>query len=441
MKIVHVPFCFRPDPVGGTEVYVEALAGEQRRRGMDVVVAAPAPVEGRYELDGLEVRRFSSSVSLDLHALYGGGDMVARRAFSRLVDVEQPDIVHLHAFTPAVSAVVARDLRLREIPTVFTYHTPTASCQRGTLLRWGVEICDGRLDVHTCAGCTLNGLGQSKARSRVLGGLPPLLGFTIGRLGLSGGLWTATRMTDLMRRQQQAFHTFMNSVDRIVVLCDWSARVLTTNGVPGRKLVLSRHGLPPTPRIGPRPRGEGALRIAFLGRMHPTKGPDTLIRAVRARPSAPIELDLFGVTQDGGSTNYIRDVHDLAAGDPRIRLLEPVPSGQVMDVLADYDLVAVPSRWLETGPLVVLEAFAAGLPVVGSNLGGIAELVTPGVDGVLVEPGSIEGWADALERLATDRSELERLSRGVRSPRTIQEVADDMQRMYHQLVPSAVVSA
>jgi glycosyltransferase involved in cell wall biosynthesis len=440
MKIVHVPFCFRPDAVGGTEVYVESLAAEQARRGVDVVVAAPSRAERQYVLDGLRVRRFRTSDSLDLCALYGGGDPVARTALAELVDEEQPDIVHLHAFTSAVSAMVASDVRLREIPMVFTYHTPTASCQRGTLLRWGVEVCDGRLDVHTCASCTLNGLGQTRTRSLVLGSTPPVLGSAIGRLGLTGGVWTAARMTDLVRRQQRAFHSFMHAMDRIVVLCEWSAQLLIKNGIPRRKLVLSRHGLPPSTRRA-RSHATGALRVAYLGRVHPTKGPDTLIRAVRARPTAPIQLDMYGVLQDDPSTDYVHHVYDLASGDPRIRLLDPVPSGRVIEVLADYDVLAVPSRWLETGPLVVLEAFAAGIPVVGSNLGGIAELVTPGVDGVLVEPDSVAAWADVLAELACKRSELERLSHGIRTPRTIQEVADDMQRMYHQLVPGTVVSA
>ncbi len=71
-----------------------------------------------------------------------------------------------------------------------------------------------------------------------------------------------------------------------------------------------------------------------------------------------------------------------------------------------YDVLAVPSQWLETGPLVVMEAFAAGVPVLGSNLGGIGELVTSGVDGLLVEPASIVAWRTALEALCRDRELL-----------------------------------
>ena len=76
---------------------------------------------------------------------------------------------------------------------------------------------------------------------------------------------------------------------------------------------------------------------------------------------------------------------------------------EVIGLMADYDLIAVPSRWLETGPLVALEAFAAGVPVLGANLGGIAELVRDGVDGVLVAADDPAAWAAAIERLVQDR--------------------------------------
>ena len=58
MKVIHVPFGFRPDPVGGTEVYVEALAREQQRRGVDVVVAAPGRESTRHMDNGLPISRF-----------------------------------------------------------------------------------------------------------------------------------------------------------------------------------------------------------------------------------------------------------------------------------------------------------------------------------------------------------------------------------------------
>ena len=59
MRVVHVPYCFFPDPVGGTEVYVDALAREQQARGVDTLIAAPGPRDTSYLHDGVAVRRFA----------------------------------------------------------------------------------------------------------------------------------------------------------------------------------------------------------------------------------------------------------------------------------------------------------------------------------------------------------------------------------------------
>ena len=162
--------------------------------------------------------------------------------------------------------------------------------------------------------------------------------------------------------------------------------------------------------------------MAFFGRADPVKGLATLIAAVRAS-DAPLRLDVFAV---GGHA-------PRADPDPRIRFMDPVAPGGVMAAIARYDVLAVPSEVKETGPLVVLEAFAAGVPVVGSALGGIAERVTDGVDGVLVPPGSVPHWRDALARLARDPAAVARLRAGVRPPRTMDAVAGEMAELYARI--------
>jgi glycosyltransferase involved in cell wall biosynthesis len=96
---------------------------------------------------------------------------------------------------------------------------------------------------------------------------------------------------------------------------------------------------------------------------------------------------------------------------------------------------------LETGPLVVLESFAAGVPVVGSNLGGIAEWVKHEKNGLLVQHENVRGWTDALRRCADDRNLVLRLRNGIEAPRTMMMVAQEMAQMYRRSVqPGAVLS-
>jgi glycosyltransferase involved in cell wall biosynthesis len=444
MRVIEIPYCFHPDPVGGTEVYVEALAHELKARGIEVIVAAPGERDAGYEHNGLKVRRYGVGPVEELRELYGEGDAQAAAEFARILDEERPDLVHLHAFTRGVSLKVVRQAKCRKIPVVFTYHTPTVSCQRGTLLRWGKEVCDGLLRPDLCTACTLHGLGAKRLLAHSLARMPSVLNGWMAKAHLSGGIWTALRMRGLVELRHSAFYALMQEVDHIVVLAEWTRELLLRNGIPPDKLTLCRHGLlrPSSNTRGPQSEtinskfetrnGQSAVRIAFLGRLDPTKGPDLLVRAVRALPQAALELHLYGIVQ-GNSGVYVERLRALAQNDKRIEFRSPVPPEGVVQLLSTYDLVAVPSRWLETGPLVVLEAFAAGTPVLGSRLGGIAELVTDGVNGILVEVDSLEGWKEAIGRLLEDRTQIETLRRGIRPPRSIEEVADEMIEVYARL--------
>ncbi|OYD99139.1 glycosyl transferase group 1 [Nostoc sp. 'Peltigera membranacea cyanobiont' 213] len=435
MRVIQVPFCFYPDSVGGTEVYVEALSRNLQQQGVEVLIAAPGEVNQSYLYNQLRVRRYAISNQVEnLREMYGEGDRQAALEFSRILETEQPDLVHFHAFTSGVSLRLVQAAKQRQIPVVFTYHTPTVSCLRGTLMQWGTEICNGKVDLKTCSQCTLQGLGLDKTSAGAIANLPPQLGHWLGNLNLQGGAWTALRMTELVNLRHKALHTLLSEVDHIVAVCNWVKDVLLLNHVPSEKITVIRQGLChnlPEKTNSSQQYAQPTLNIAFLGRLDPTKGIHILIKALKAVPKLPISLDIYGISQ--ASDAYIRELQALAAKDPRITFKPPVPTEKVMATLTDYDLLAVPSQWLETGPMVVLEAFAAGVPVIGSNLGGIAELVEHEVNGILVEPTSVRDWSQALQR-CQDRYLLRRLSAGIKPPSTMETVATHIRLIYHATI-------
>jgi len=352
---------------------------------------------------------------------------------------EGADVVHLHAYTRAVSPALAHAARAAGIRVVFTYHTPSATCGRGSLLEWGRTPCDGRMDGARCAACVLHARGLPAGASRLVARTPAAVGAAIGAAGARGRVWTALRMPELAGHHARMFRRLVEAADAVVVLARWSEAVMRANGVPAGKLVVSRPalagGLPAAP---PPPRPAGApLRVCFVGRLDRVKGLAGLIAAVRAAPGAPLRLDVYAAAAPGAGALEAA-LRAAAAPDPRIRFAGPLPPERVLGTIAQYDLLAVPSEVLETGPLVVLEAFAAGVPVLGSDLGGIAELVRPGTDGVLAAPGSLAAWSGALARLAGNPAEVARLRAGVRPPRTMDAAAAEMEALYRRLAGSAV---
>lgn len=438
MKTLHLPFCFYPDPVGGTEIYVESLAISLRRLGIEAEIAIPATDQRSYRHNQLRVHRFATG-SPDLADLYGLGDRVAALSFARVLESCSPDVVHLHSWTTAVSLRLLRTVKALGIPVVFTYHTPTVSCVRGTLLRWGSEQCDGDLKSAPCAACMLHGKGLSRALSIAVASLPVAVGNRVGQIGVNGKLITAMRASELIQLHKDALRGLLEEADAIVAVCKWAYDWILRSGADESRLTISPQALPNSVDlqrpIKTRPADED-IRVVFVGRLAREKGIGILLEAMRRISSRRLKLDIFGVEVSSEGESIRRRVLD--ANDQRIRLLAPFPNANAASKLRPYDCLAVPSQCLETGPLVVLEAFAAGVPIVGSNLGGIAELVEHEKNGLLVEHASIEAWVEAFNRLLTEPGLLPRLRLGTPKVRTMGEVANEMLGVYTRLVPSAL---
>jgi glycosyltransferase involved in cell wall biosynthesis len=440
VRVVHVSFSYHPDPVGGTEVYVGDLAHSLRAYGVESVVAAPALGTGAtdYVHGGIRVHRFPVSWTGRVADLYGTGDAAAAHAIDRVLADTSADVLHLHAFTTAASLEALRVAQRRGVAVAFTYHTPTASCVRGTLLRDGREPCDGELLEQRCASCLLGSRGAGGLVRAVLSRVPTGVGSTIAAAGADGSLITALRARELTRMRHDAFRRLLREADAVIAVCEWVQSLLLRAGAPPSRLVLSRQGTREGASASVQRRPTDTLRMAFMGRLHPTKGVHTAVAALVSKPTVRATLDVYGVAPDADAVGYMAELRRLAAGDRRIRFLAPVASHDVVPTLAAYDVTVVPSQWLETGPLTVLESFAAGVPVLGSNLGGIGELVTHGRDGWLVPYADRTAWASAIEQLADDRALVSRLSAGVRPPRSMDDVARDMASLYDAIAPRRV---
>jgi glycosyltransferase involved in cell wall biosynthesis len=445
MKVIHVPFGFTPDPIGGTEIYADSLARNLRTLGVDAIIAAPSDSSRIYDINGLRIRRYATSaVFADVSELYGAGDTLAAEEFAKILYDEEPDLVHLHAFTAGASLLMVRAAKARGIPVVFTYHTPTVSCPRGTMMLFGREFCDGKIEVARCTGCTLEGHGMHRALATVVGNLSPRVGEWLHGRGLQGGIWTALRMSELVSARLAAFRAMTTEIDHLVAVSNWGRELLLLNGVPAAKVSFSRPGISWTPgrsSASPTAVSGGETKVAFLGRLDPAKGLDVLIRALRSAPAAPLKLDIYGIVQDSVNAAYQQKMLARADGDSRIVFREPIAPAKVVERLREYDFIAIPSTGIEASPLVALEAFAAGVPVIGWNIGGIGEIVHHEVDGLLIEWNREEGWVEALQRVADDAALRARLKAGVHPPRTSAEVAREMLALYESLTDSAAASA
>jgi glycosyltransferase involved in cell wall biosynthesis len=432
VSVLHVPYTYFPDSCGGTEIYVRQLALRLRDVGCPSAIAAPGACAARYRLDGLDVYRFSTDRE-GIGLAYGVPDKVAADGFRAILEETRPAVVHLHARTAAVSECLVDLAHEAGARVAFTYHTPTVSCGRGTMMLFGATPCDGAIEAHRCTACVIEGQGAPKLVARLCAQAPKSVG-ALSRVVGGAKLGTAVRIIDLLRGSRDRFDRFITRVDHVVAVCEWVYRVLRQNGVPEWKMTLSRQGISNGQEFfsnhSIRVPGD-PLMIGYFGRVDRTKGVDLLVNALAKLPGVSLRLDIFAVNQSIKNRELDRIV-ELASRDSRISVHPALPPETVRTTMAAYDFVAIPSRWLETGPLVALEAFSAGTPVLGANLGGIAELVRHGIDGILVKPDDVAAWTGALREIAENRESVRKLRSNILPPRTMTSVADDMLALYAQ---------
>ncbi|MES2606910.1 MAG: glycosyltransferase, partial [Pseudomonadota bacterium] len=433
MRIMHVPFSFFPSVAGGTEVYVQTLARELKSLGIDSVVVAPGASRESYQWDNQPVFRFPGSSGLSLPAQHGAGDPVAAQEFGKILDETKPDLVHFHALTASASGLAMTEARRRNLPVLLTYHTPTVSCVRGSMMKWGSEPCDGRMRSQLCTACCLHGKGMARTTATALSWLPAGMLDWIGRQLQPGRLATALRLPALVRLRHSATRQAFALCDAVVAVCEWVSAVLRVNAVPMGKVCVSRQGVAlgtalqtsisrESQQVLARP-----LRLAYFGRIEQVKGVHVLAAALALDKGLPVTLDVFGIR---GDESLWQQLAAQALEDSRLGLHDAVAADTVVTAMQKHDLVVVPSQWLETGPLVVYEAMAAGVPVLGSDLGGIAEIVTHDVTGFLVEANDPGAWLVALRSIIDHPEMLARWRQQLTPPRTMHDVAIDMAQLY-----------
>lgn len=132
--------------------------------------------------------------------------------------------------------------------------------------------------------------------------------------------------------------------------------------------------------------------ILFLGRHEPRKGLAVLLAAL---PELPADATVW-IAGDGPQTD---ELQRLAAGDPRVEWLGRIDDDEKRARLAAADVFCAPSLHGESFGIVLLEAMAAGTPVVASELPGYANVARAGVDALLVPPGDSQALAEAITRV------------------------------------------
>jgi glycosyltransferase involved in cell wall biosynthesis len=253
-----------------------------------------------------------------------------------------------------------------------------------------------------------------------------------------------TQQTFFMRERFIKSH--LSLVDRFVAPSHFLLERYVDWGIPREKIVFEEHGrLLPVPRAplatsAPASRRRPARqrnRFAFFGQLTQYKGTDVLLEAMAMLSDEDFDahLSIHGASLDWAPPEYQERLQSLlrASGDP-VTLVGEYEPADLPRLMEEIDWVVVPSIWWENSPLVIGEAFAYGRPVICSDVGGMAEKVTDGLNGLHFRCGDAESLAATMRRAVTTKGLWEQLCRGIPHVRTMNEHVAALGALYRTLI-------
>ena len=431
MKILVVSHGFPPRGIWGTEFYTHALVHGLVRRGHELAVLHPVRegVRPRYEIqevreDGVPIHLLHNATGRERAFAPSYRDAGVEAAFEGLLERVRPDLVHFTYLLWGLSVRLPVLARERRIPTVLTLTDYGLLCHRGQMFDHRLERCGGPHPAATCARCIRTPGPHDHG---------PLVRLAkeaaAAVLAAVGGAGQVVVTRDLQEREA-AVRAALDAVSRFVAPTRRMAEVFTAAGVPADRIEELVYAFDDTAYRAAPARPADPPRFGFLAQFAPHKGLGTLLEAARLLdlrdPARPWELVLHGGAPGGRHRLYASRV--LGGHDPRrVRVAGPFDPDAAPEVFARLSALCLPSEWDENAPLSVLQARAAGIPVLGTDVPGIAEVADPAG---LVAVGDAAALADRMEDVLAGRIVGGR-PRGL--PLSLDEHLDRIEALYSQI--------
>lgn len=285
------------------------------------------------------------------------------------------DVAHFHNTFPLLSPSVYSAAHRAGVAVVQTLHNYRMACPGATMLR------DGK----PCEDC----VGRAVPWPAVVH-------------GCYRGDRVVTSVVAGMLSVHRAAGTWARDVDAYIALTEFGRGILVRAGLPEERVLVKPNCLSADP-------GEGAHQggyALFVGRIDTAKGIECLLAAWKMLgPEIPLRVAGAGPME-----------HLLRSAPPGVEWLGPQDREATLALMRNASALVVPSIWYEGFPATIAEAFATGLPVIGSRIGAIPGIVEDGVTGVLFEPGSPEALAAAVRAVFASPAQMRAM--GVRARQT-----------------------
>ncbi len=356
----------------------------QQSGGEDAVVEAESDLLARwghgvwsYCRDNREIRDYSlfRKIALAKHTVWAWNSYFG---VQRVIGQAKPDLVHFHNTLPLISPAAYYACREAGVPVVQTLHNYRLLCAGATFSR----------DGHACEDC----LGKSVPWPGVL--------HACYRQSRS-----QTAAVGAMLTFHRWFKTWKEQIDIYIALTEFARKKFIQGGLPKEKILVKPNFVHPDPRAR---NGVGEYAL-FVGRLSQEKGVHTLLRAWQCLKKIPLRI-----VGDGPLLEKVR----MFVGEQKlahVKVLRKRTREEVFLLLKGAQFLVFPSECYENFPVTVVEAFACGVPVIGSRLGAMKEIVENGRTGLHFAPGDPDDLAAKIDWALTHPKSMEEVGREARA--------------------------
>jgi len=444
MKIVYVVHEFPPDSIGGTGVATFQVAKDMLARGHKVWVLAPQPwVSDDFpsigffdeKVDGLPVRRLVFNPQLSpnpiLYEYYNPILSIYAKDF--LIDIS-PDIIHIYHLLHLSSSVIDAAKELR-IPIVLTLTDFWFFCPK-SLLKLDRALCKEDFSWRDCIWCLReeNNLYDRITRAFDERMMEFYVEQVISNNKFKLGLINNRQISSLMLAaagRSPFLKSQLRKVNQIICRSSFLSKLFLKKGYFRQGFTIVTHGTIYPPKLPSRKDQISNITFGYFGGGQKHKGANVLLQAFRKIKSTNVNLKLYG---DFPNTGYVKELRRIARGDERIDFIANFGRTELTKVLADIDILVMPSICYENYPLTILEAFANGVPVIATDIGGIPELVRHNCNGLLFQRGDVLDLKQKMERVVNEPGLMGKIRENIPRVKSINEECDELLEIYRKLL-------
>lgn len=307
----------------------------------------------------------------------------------------RPDIVHINHLCHLTTLIVDI-VKESRIPIILTLHDFWMMCIRGQLIREDSSLCTGPT-IERCKICNMKY-------------------FT-----------SELHATNEIKRWINTLLKVNRKVDLFIAPSKFLRKIYINYGIPEDKIIYMDYGFDKILINRVKKSFSNKVRFGFLGRIIPVKGISLLIDVFNKLDHSKAELNIYGRIPNSLAFLKERSLNSV------INFKGSYNYKDISSILSNIDVLVVPSIWYENSPLVIHEAFLAKIPVITSNLGGMAELVTDGKNGLLFEPGNIEDLTNKMDVIIKNPDLIKDYSQET-YVRSIQEDVKEIENLYFILL-------